>query len=427
MAGATSASLLVGVCLFASTACAQPAKLKPKLEKTMSTYPTLHASPRRDGVLAASHSGSGAVAWSAPLPATTAEQPPAVLNWGAETVVVTPSAIHVFDESGKLRWQRAKWTGSPAAVANGLLYFENPAKYLDAVTSGNEAKLSGAALPGIINDEFRLVLLWPRETDFISAIYWQGHEEVAQEKASPVDAEISGRRTVYGARIGEWGGGYPGRLLLAPLFVPATQTLLLPHSKVVSVNVQTEEEGTLFAIPLETQVEWSARADGLLTVTGVTHEGEPALLWLNAEGAQTGRWVNPEKTERWSPWQPPIQMADGRTYAVTSGRLLAFEGGKLLWNFDARSSALRHGADANDGTFSVTPEGKLVSTLRLRHASALADGSVLLTGGRKVWKVNAAGQPTMEVTLPEEPLSPPVVNGAGHILVATATQLLQLD
>lgn len=421
------ATLILGASLVATPACGQPLQPKSNPDKHMSTYPILHSSPRRDGYLSAFHSGTAALRWSAAIPATTADQPPAVLTWGTLSAVATPSAISVFDEAGKAVWRCHKWNASPAAIGSGGLYFESPTKYLNAVTPANGPVLTNAPLPGIINDEFRLVLLWPRESDFISAIYWQGHEEVAQEKSSPVDAEISGRRTKYGERIGEWGGGYPGRMLLAPLFVPATNTLLLPHQKVVSVNVDTEEEATPFEIPLEILVEWSASADGHLAVTGYTKERNASLLFLNPDGEIAVRWDSPDKTEQWSRWQPPIHTAVGRTYAVTAGRLLAFSGGKLLWSFDARSHSLRHGANVDDGSFSVTAEGRLLSTLQLRHASALADGNILLTGGRKLWKINAEGQSVLEVTLPEAALSPPVVNAAGRILVATGTQLLQLE
>ena len=368
--------------------------------KHSSTYPTYFANPRRDGAIPATSRSVGRIAWSRELGLAHADVLPALLVWEGHIVAATFPAMAVFSPNGQRLWERAKQTGSPAVVANGLLYYENRGCKLDAVGINNQLVLENAPFPAAMNSEFRVTLLWPREKDFIATVYWPGQEPDAKT-GQPTIPKISVRKTIYGERMGAWGTDYEGQQRLMPLFVPELDSLVIALAQeVISIDAKTEREISRFKVPFNELADWSADAEGILAITGY-EETNKALVALSLTGQEKWRWIDRQQSDRWVAGQPPIRSTGQRVYALTDERILAFEQGKLLWQDEVKNT-------------------------RPRNGSSLADGSLLVNAGRTLRHLDRDGKERFLVSLNEEILTPPVVDTEGNIYVATATQLVQI-
>lgn len=122
---------------------------------------------------------------------------------------------------------------------------------------------------------------------------------------------------------------------------------------------------------------------------------------MSLAGEEQWRWVDREKDDRWVTAQPPIRSVSQRVYALTGGRVLAIEQGKLLWQYQVKDEILRHG-------------------------SSLADGSLLVTVGKTLIHLDSAGNELFSASLDDEILTPPVVDAEGNIYVATASHLVKI-
>ena len=422
---AAGALLVSAAFIYGGPAASQPRKGGPMT--TDSLYPTAFSSPRHDSHIPAVARGSGQLLWSRELGMKRAGGRLDLLLFGSSVVVAQAASFALFTADGRKLWEQDKQSGSPVAIANGLGYFTTAGLMLNAVDAAGEWRLRGSSLPAVLTKEHVLMLLWPRKLDYITAVDMPDPRyDLSDDAAAAYDPHISAARSTYGNRTSDWVNEFYGIVALPPLFVPETGHWLVAQSKmqVTRVDLSTLNSGDTPArsrIPLDTAQAWSADSAGALVVAG-TAGGAKALVKLDVRGAETWRWVDPQGQDAWLTTQPPIRGKDGRVFALTDGRLLAFDSGKLAWQFDAGSDVLRHGATEGDGSF-VVKDGRLLSTFRLAHGTSLGDGSILVVGNRTLFLVEADGRKRFQCQLPSAIVSPPVVDSEGNIYVATATQL----
>ena len=396
---------------------------------TTSSYPIRFASPGRTSALNVATPAKGILGWSQPIGTSSSpEWPPTVLDWGGRPVVVTPTHLTVFDSQGTRLWTQERQVGTPAVVFGGHLYFKGKHRFIDAVDSRFQAFLNQVPFPGAMSAAVRVSLFWPRETDFVAVLQVPGDGEVPE--GSPPDTVLAQPYTTllknrYPTTYGDWRIDLPGELRLPPLLLPAHHVMAIATTEVVRVDVERFEELSRFPLPLPELVDWSVSADEVYTVTGYDKRHK-VLLAVASTGEVLWRWTDTADTDRWAGQQPPVRSSGDRIYALTDGRVLAFERGKLLWVFDARDAALKHGARVDEGSFEIK-DGRLLARGSLRHASALADGSLLVTGNRTLHHLSPNGRVIFQVNVGEDILSPPVVDSDGHIFIASASRLMRID
>ena len=400
---------------------------------TTSSYPVRFASARRDSALAVLTTATGKVVWSKETGKTTsADWPPTVLVWGDRLLVASAPDMVLFDSRGERLWTRQKQIATPVASAQGKLYFKAKSRFLEALDGADQPVLKDAPFPGATSADVKVDLFWPREDDFVAVLADPGDSEVSDGSSpdtplAPPKAIILRNR--YPTTYGDWQLALKGLQTMTPLFVPERQIVALMFDDLVRIDLLKRQQVSAFKVPLATRTEWSVDADEVYCFTGY-EESSPGktkvLMALSADGRELWRWTDSTNNDTWAVRQPPIRAMGGRVYALTQGRVLAVEQGKLVWQYDTRSDSLQHGAKVDSGSFEIK-DGRLLATGSLRHGSVLGDGSLLVTGGKTLHHLSAAGRKLFSVSVDSDILSPPVVDADGHIYVATATHLIRID
>jgi hypothetical protein len=406
-AGKLTLAAWVGVCAAAWAPPARPAgaadaplaatKAAATQEKKMSdrsTYPVAYASPRRHCAIQAATSAKGEVAFSRPTGPLTGEAPYSLLVWDGHIVVVRKAGLALFDQDGRLLWQRTRQTGSPPAVGNGLLYYENAKCNLDAVDLKNVPALDNVPLPSAMNAEFLIQLFWPRAGDFVAVAYWPGREP---DQAPQLGWDV----IAYGKRICERGGSFREPEQLPPLFVPQSGAVILCTQEVICVDTEEENETVRFKLPLAKATDWSADAAGTLCLLGYQGQ-DKAMVAVTPAGQEKWRWLDRQKADLWAVGQPPIRAGEKRVYALTGNRVLAIEAGKLLWQYDIKDEVVR-------------------------SATALADGSLLVAAGKKLIHLDPAGKMLFSVAVEKDIQAPPVVDAEGGIYFVAGVYLVKIQ
>jgi outer membrane protein assembly factor BamB len=411
----------------------KPSINKDKVMTTASTNPVRFASPRRDSALSGTTAAVGKLTWSQNLSKVSSlDWPPTVLIWGDRPVVATAADLEVFDPKGERLGSYHKRAGTPAAVGQGRLYHQTPGFFLDALDATGGKALAESPFPGGSGRDVAVDLFWPRDEDFIAVVSQPGDSELAEGESPDKPAKpplVTVRKNKYELTYGLWHIKYKGVSRLAPLLVPERGTLALMMDDLIRVDIGEDQELSRFKVPLQTLVEWSADTDEVYCFTGYQGPdagGKKTLLAMSAAGHELWRWTDEEEHDPWAVLQPPIRGPGGRVIVLTQGRVLAFEAGKLRWQYDVLSASLKHGAHVDSGSFELK-DGRLIAKGGLRHGAVLADGSVLATINKTLYHLSADGQKLFAVSVDEEILGPPVVDAAGHLYVATATHLSRID
>ena len=380
----------------------------------INTYTGRYGGPRHSSATSALTSATGVVSWSAELGFTAPVTAPELLTWNDRIVVGSAQDLALFEPNGQLGWHHQKRREAPVAFRESTLYYATKTGYLMGVGVGGETLLEKAPFPGLHTNEYDLIMLYPREDDFVAASYLAEplyDEEDAE--AEPVQPEVAGRRVSYGSRNVKWSGTFGGELRLPVLFVPEMNHWIMAQDKIVIINIEEGKEVSRFDIPLERVVNWSAAADGTLLINGYD-KNRAVLLAVSLDGTEKWRWTGSEEVERWSTDQPSIQGAGDVIYALMQGRLLAIRGGELAWEFDIRN--LQPSASVD--------EGKLPLATSLRRGTTLGDGSLLVTVGNRLLHIDKTGQIIFTAQVGGEILGSPVVDTNGNIYVVTTTKLI---
>lgn len=400
-------------------------KAKEVTVSTQSLYPTQFGSPGRNSATAGTSRAQGQVDWSRPLDLDPGDLPIAVLHWGSQVVVETTKGVQAFTTDGAHVFSQRKRVGTQVAIANGGLHVVTPRTELQVFDPAGRPV--GAAMPiaTLASNEFHLVLLWPRSSDVIagSSNPDPAYDEEQIDKPPP-EPMLFGSRTPFGHVMPEWSEEFIGDLTLRPLFAAASEQWLVGLTQIHVVNVQTGERTATFVEDMDRLTAWSVGPDGPIAIIGYRNEHKVVSV-RDLKGAERWSWTDLEDDDGWATDQPPLQSGWGPVFVLTRGRLLALDAGKLLWTYDARSDSLRHGASTTDGSFEIS-EGRLVSTEQLRHGTLLSDGSLFVTGRRTLRHIDAQGRAKFSMTLPEDLLPPPIVDGDGHAYVASARSLYRI-
>lgn len=361
---------------------------------SQTTYPTFFSSPNRSSFIPVSSGSEGNITWSQELELPGEVRPRHLLVWEGRIVLETLSDLIVFTNEGERLWERKKQFNSVVAIASETMYYQNERLKLEAVDLSNGLVLDNAYFPDADHEDFPVSLLWPREDDFLAVIQFIGGGDAEE----PPWAEVY--MTAYGDRISTWDHTYEGTQALPPLFIPELERLLVAVREAVCFDTSTGQEVLRFSLPVSSCVNWSASADGDLYLLG--KEGAIELLFSTSlTGEEKWRWSDLNMSESWSEKQPPIARPGGIVHVFSSQSVLTFQDGILLWEYGLRDETPGHGA-------------------------ALADGSLLITIGNKLYRLSVDGEELFVVSLENEILTPPVVDAAGNIYVATAFHLLQI-
>jgi hypothetical protein len=357
------------------------------------TFPMIYGSPRRDCALSVPINGISKIVWSVPLGLEMTEFFPRVLIWEGNPVACMHSSFGVFTKDGQFLFKRDKHNGSPAAIANGLLYHENRGTYLEAVDLKNQLVLEHGSFGAAPNGEFNVTLFWPREKDYIGCSFSPYYEEVIPT--------VVVRRGSYTERLGIWGNDYKGPSQLWPLAVPELNLLLVSVcNTVICTDIEQQEETGRFNIGVPKLMDWSASPKGDLCILGNDSNGK-VVLGMSPAGELLWCLHIVGDTDEWALYQPPIQAGEGRIYALTNKRVLAIKDGKFLGQHEPNSGEVRHG-------------------------SSLPDGSLLVTSGETLLHLGPDGRVLGRAALGAEILSPPVADAEGFVYITTKTHLVKL-
>jgi membrane-bound inhibitor of C-type lysozyme len=317
-----------------------------------------------------------------------------VLVWNSGIAVATSSRLLAFSADGKLLWQRNILSGSPAVVANDLIYYQNPRHRLEAVTLDETPILANAYFPGAYDPLSRVWALWPEKNEFLAVTQFIGlHRE------NPPWTSVY--KAVYGSRVPLWDHDYPGGPLLPPLLVRRLNRIVLLMRELITIDPGTGTEVSRAKLPLTSYVDWSAGPEGDLYVLGSPETG-CVLACVSLDGKT--RWTSSGlgASTGWVKTQPPIVRPDGTVHVFGDRSVLTYRNGSLLWE---------------SATPGETP----------RYGTALADGTLMVAAGRTLHRLDADGNTMFSVTLEGEILTPPGVDASGSVYVATATHLVKIQ
>ncbi len=370
-------------------------KIKDKKMVEQTTYPVFLANTLRNSAVTAASRSAGAVVWSRPHGLPKNDLPRYLLLWQGRVLAESPRRLLLLSHEGKRLWERAKQQGAFAAVAGDeLLHHQNTRQRLDVVDVHNAVKQDNIELPPAGDDEFELSFYAP---------HGKGRLLVAQVDTGST-MQVHTRKQDHGEMYSVWERDIDGQLSLPPIYDAAARQVLFTTSlKVRRVSVRNGKEDAGWELTIYQPQNWSADGRGNLYVTGLhmTEAGQKrsVLLALTLAGKELWRWSGSPKLASWSPRQPPIVGTDGRIHAFSAQAVLTFKEGKLVWDYKAAPT----------------------------YGTALPDGSLLVTTGNNLVRLDRDGDRLFTVALGNPALTPPVVDGNGDVYVATTTNLVKIQ
>ncbi len=366
------------------------------------TYPIFCASPRRDCFVPLSSAARGSLVWSQGLGLAPEVAPLHLLSWGEQVVVVTHQQVHVHGPDGGRRWSRSRLSSTFVAARGDRLYLLNDEGELDVLGQDGGELIESSWVPMADEPGFNTTvpLFWPLPggDEFLLAAQFMG------TGAGGPPAVICYRNAI-GADFGVWEHDVMGGLRLPPLYVPGTDRMLLATVEVTPVDCGQGTLGQPFAVPMSDPINWCADDSGNLYVIGTHEPQDPEqkvrglLLALTPDGQERWRWSGSPNKVAWHRAQPPAAAADGTVFGVIAGAVLAFRDGDLAWDYEVSATAI----------------------------TALGDGTLLVTSGGQLLRLDPAGERMFRVDAGGPILTPPVVDGQGSVYIATDKRLVKIS
>ena len=373
---------------------------------SQATYPVFLASPRRDSFVPLSSPARGAVAWSQKLELDPQVLPLHLLCWGDRVVVVTPDRVDAYGADGLRLWKRERMAGTFTVASGDRLFLLNTEGDLDVLGPDGSKVMDSSWVPMADEPGFptSVPLFWPLPTPEDTGDEFLLAAQFAGTGASGPPVVICYRNAI-GANFGVWEHDIMGGLRLPPLYVPGLDRMLLATTQVTPVDCGEGTLGAAFTLPMSDPVNWCADDQGNLYVIG-THEPEDpeakvrgVLLVLGPDGQERWRWSGSPGMVAWHPARPPVVGVDGAVFGVVASAVLAFAEGDLAWDYKISATA----------------------------ATALGDGTLLLTAGSSLVRLDDAGERMFAANAGGPILTPPVVDGQGSIYLATDKQLVKIQ
>ncbi len=359
------------------------------------TYPVFLADPKRHSAVAVSSAAKGQVAWSKELGLPPDSPDRTLLVWEGRIVVNTGDTLTVFSHKGDKLWKRQQQQGGFTVAGNGLLYYYNLDQRLDAAKPDNTLAIKSAYMPSAYKTGRALPLFWPYAKDCIYVVY------------KPPMGHRGHRMFVYRQQYNQdeatWGHMFKSSYRLPPLLIPEKERVVMATQEVLVLDASTGAI-TRFPHPLKPAHDWSAGSDGTLYLLGRTpakQQGRPdqsVLLALDLAGKELWRWSGSSARLAWAK-QPPVVGQGGAIHAFAGTAILTIKGGTLAWDY------------------------KVAATF----GTALADGTLLVSAGSNLLRLSKDGDRLFSVDVKATILTPPVVDGAGSIYVATAKHLVKVQ
>jgi hypothetical protein len=347
----------------------------------------------RSSFIPAAASVKGELLFSAPLALPGGAPPQFVLLWNDRLVVESESMLAVFDSSGRKQWERPKYENSPIGIADSVIYFENGNFFLDGVDAANKRILDDGPLPQVIDEHYQVFMIVPQKDDFLAVVQFIGGDD-----GSPPSARFY--RAKYGNPTDTWGSTLDGGQTLPPLFAAGANRLLVFMKRANVFDAATGKETAQFDFPMDAPVAASADQKGNVFFAG-SDKGKGTLAAVTRDGAEIWRFEDALLRGISAGAQPPILGADGSVYMIAGGAILAVHDGTLSWKQAPPKGGFAYGASLEGGLF-------------------------LATAGSVVYLFDAKGEQVSAIDLDEALVTPPVVDRAGTVYVASSKTLFGL-
>lgn len=357
-----------------------------------SLYPTYFANTMRNSFVNRSTRISGSPEWKAGKPASDEDQPRALFTWADHVAVESESTLRLFDKNVTQLWSRTKAGGSPAAVGDSLAYYQDEQFYLTGVDIGGKARLSDADFPNAVDPAFQVALLAPRKDDFLAVIQFTGGPEGLSPKVY-VEA------TRYGRNLSAWVKELDGTQVLEPLYIPAQERLIVFLDDIIFFDANTGNEISRHPYIIA-PAGCCADTSGNLYMIGAP-AGKNMLVMMSAAGQEVWRWEDNSSSAPVKNGRRPILGTANQVFLLIGTSVIALTAGKQDWTFDTEGPSPDYG-------------------------TALADGSLLVTAGNMLYRLDNEGNAVLEADAESRILTPPVIDAEGSIFVATASELLRL-
>ncbi len=367
-------------------------------------YSRFFANSRRSGSVSVTSAAVGKFAWSRRISRVPDRPAEARLLLSADERIVVDglNELYLFDRNGNQIAALPRWYGCQVALDDGHLSFATAARkdHMRVVDLQGQIIKDELLIPGLI-DQSTLALFEPGDTEFIAQIQFAGDIHGAPPffmiyKSKPGDLWFD-----WSADVHE-----PTSPII-PLVNYEQRRLVTSTRQEILIypldSRQAEPQpAARFGFPLESATHWcSSDPQGRLYWCGRGETGV-AIGMTDLTGALLA--VVPDTTcEKISgkPVAPPL-LGEDRYWVLANSALLCFQEGRLLWSFEAKETS---------------------PTM----ATALADRSVLIVAVNRLIRVSPEGETMFDVVFEEELNTPPVVDAAGRIYVASKEMLYAFD
>lgn len=365
-------------------------------------YSSLFGNSCHNGFINSSSQATGQIAWSKTI-AVEAEGPAeARLLQSAEKMVIVEGIrqIFAFNQDGELLWQRPKWYDTPIVLKDEWIYYTSASRNdrMEAIDLTNRIQLEDVVIPEVGENAY-IVLFEPIQNGIVAQVQYAGGNRPGK---GPNYFAIYREQSDIMDYV--WYKRYDGESPMIPLINMKKGFLLTMFENdalVFDINTKEEEPEPKgkFPYPVGEGTMWASSGDdGSLYWAGL-EKGRTVLAVTDLKGEMKWRWESERRPQlkQDEPVAPPIITPD-RAYLLSQKNLCAIKDGKLLWSFEAKDDNFTHG-------------------------TALADNSVLVTAGKKLYRVGADGNSLFEVSVEEALVTPPVIDEDGNIYVASSETL----
>ncbi|HVP07505.1 MAG TPA: PQQ-binding-like beta-propeller repeat protein [Candidatus Acidoferrum sp.] len=365
------------------------------------TYTRYLADSRRSGFIRQRSNATGELVWK--KPAAAEEEPSAeiraLLCPGNQVIVDGMNEIYAFDRSGIRQWKRSKFYGSPVAIQDDRIHFLNAGgkHCFDSVDLTNRVQYQRMPVPGMMA-RAHVTLFEPYKEGLVAQVQDQGVIEDSPPNFLVYNAPFQGL-------------GFRWCTLFDAATSPIQPLVSWEHRRVItspgSEVVVYDLDGTRrepeplarFPFPLADPFpRVSCGDDGLLYWCGSGDKGLE-LVVTDMDGKEIWRWSSQGKAVAAVTW--PI-VGNGMLYILTASTLFAFKDGKLLWRYYPDKASFC-------------------------HATALGDGSVLITDGPILHRTREDGSSAFVLDFEDMLVAPPIIDELGRIYVAGKETLYALD
>ena len=395
--------LLIAFCLLSAPgACQNGADETGKRDQTMAIdpYPVKFADARRSSCIPFAGGATGAIEWEKPL-SKEGEAPfnPRGMLVGQQVAVVYSEQRAIcFSLEGTRLWTKDTFYRSPVWLVDDTAYFQH-AKRIDRLEAvmpdGKDLNVTLRILDA--DDACSPLYLQPEGGSFYALCICRPTRELGTPFCKFY-------RKQYEPDEYDWVGDITTEAPLLPLLIPELKRFVVfSQNEVLVLNADTKkivaEEITRFPLPMA-GLQCSASKTGELYLIG-GEERADILVALSLDGKELWRYTGPVGFPKSASGQPPMVGPDGTVFLLGTQNVVALQNGRVSRQYSTGEDSVRFG-------------------------SVLADGSLLIVAGRRLYQFTVDAELPMTVTFDETPSTPPVIDSRGRIYLATINSLFKI-